>query len=202
MKKIVKLIVAHDKTGIIGHGLDMPGWVMTDDLQDFSQKTKGEIVPVEGNPVIIGHNTALSILKILGQPYPKRKTIVVSSRGDPLLEKAGFVVTKGENAFADALVIANDSPGEELWIAGGGKIYAMAFALHIVDEIHRTIVLGTFPAKNPNDQIFFPEFDITMFRKDRTRSKTFTQRQPKTNGEKDRGNSHNAEVSVYVRRVF
>ncbi len=199
MKK-VKLIVACDLSSIIGHGLNMPGWHITDDLKLFSFLTRGGESPVKGNPIIIGHNTAKSLLKILGKPFPGRTTIVVTTEGDPELEESGFIVTKGISAFYDALSYAEKCPGEETWIGGGGRLYETALKAIVINEIYITKIQSTYKSLNGEKEINFCGFPADQYKIDLRKSKEFKKRCTSADGQSvDRGNTDNAIVEVYMR---
>lgn len=173
--KPVKIIVAHSSNGVIGNGLKMPGWSLTDDfLKNFVPKTKG-------CPVIMGRKTAQSLEK----PLPGRTNIVISR--NPIIEfrlPEGFIVVPN---IWSAMELANEAPGDTVWIIGGGEIYALAIENLVISELHITKVGGSFVG-----DIKFPDFKEQLYC---ILSRTsFSKR---TSFEKDRGNSHNFVVEVH-----
>lgn len=194
MEKVKKIIVANDLDGIIGHDLDMPWGHLTDDLKLLNYKTKGGENPINGNPVIIGHNTAKALVKMIGKPFPGRTTIVVTTSGNPDLEALGFIVTKGENSFEEAVFYAeHHCPGKEIWFAGGGKLYKEAFEKQRIIEVHETIIEAHFPAPEGVTPIYFERFQENDYWVDDETA--YLQRDP---FEKDKGNAHNFIVRVHI----
>lgn len=183
--KPVHLIVATEVNNIIGHGLDMV-WEMYDDLTlNFLAKTKG-------NPVIMGGNTALS----LGKPLKGRPCIAVSTNRVSKLEKLGFTVVPN---LWEALAFAERCTGTVTWIIGGGQIYSLALQRVIIQEIHQTRIFGSYRCRDKSKEVRFCGFSHDEYRMDPNRRMEIKQRAPKTNDEKDRGNSDNAVVEVWVR---
>ncbi|MEK7228122.1 MAG: dihydrofolate reductase [Patescibacteria group bacterium] len=181
--KPINSIVACDMNNIIGHGIKMPGWKMTDDfLLNFVPKTKG-------CPVIMGRITA----ETLGKPLKGRTNIVVTRDLNFKLE--GFEIAR---TFEEAVRLANEAPGEIIWIIGGGQIYELAFQEEVVSEVHITIITKSYPGEN---EIRFPKFKLSEYQIDPTRLEVFKKREPGTNGEKDKGNSDDAALLVYVRNI-
>lgn len=169
------MIVAHDHGRVIGNGLQMPGWSLTDDfLKNFAPKTKG-------CPVIMGRKTAQS----LGKPLPSRTNIVISRNPTTafILPEEFTVV---QNIWA-AMNLADNAPGENIWIIGGGEIYSLAIENLIVHELHITKVDGLFKG-----DIRFPTYNEQLYC---LLSRThFLKRSPSG---KDKGNSHNFVVEVH-----
>jgi dihydrofolate reductase len=118
----VSIIVGHANRNVIGRHNDIP-WHLPADLQRFKRLTVG-------HPVIMGRKTFESIVTRLGRPLPDRQNIVIS-RTLPAGE--GYVVAA---SLADALALVTAEP--EVFIAGGGQIYAAA--LPLADKIYLTKV--------------------------------------------------------------
>lgn len=182
--KPINSIVICDEDNIIGHGLYMP-WHMTDDfLLNFKPKTLG-------CPMIIGSNTA----KSFGKALPGRTCIALTTKDETSKEltQKGFMVT---DDFFYALHIAQKASGEKIWIGGGGEIYKIARENCIVKEIHITKIEAKYPGEN---EVRFCGYPLDQYYIDLSRRMEFKKRTPGTNGEKDKGNSDNATVEVYVR---
>ncbi|MBJ2120409.1 dihydrofolate reductase [Arthrobacter sp. MSA 4-2] len=110
---VIGLIWAQTEDGVIGKDGGMP-WHVPEDLTHFRRITTG-------HPVIMGRRTWESF-PAKYRPLPDRTNIVVSSSG-PL---EGAVVV---GSLQDALAEARRAPGaEQIWIIGGGKLYAEAVA--------------------------------------------------------------------------
>lgn len=106
MKNImISVIVAHDRNRAIGADNSLL-WHISDDLKYFKRVT-------EGHPVIMGRNTFDSI----GRPLPGRRNIVVSRT---------MSAVDGIEVFndLDAALAAAVSSDDEIFVIGGGSIYA------------------------------------------------------------------------------
>jgi len=100
----ITLIAAVAANGVIGAGNDLV-WRDRDDLRRFKALTLG-------HTLVMGRKTFDSI----GRPLPKRRTIVVTRQ--PAWRHDGVEVAhKLPDAFALAV-------GEDVFVAGGGDIYA------------------------------------------------------------------------------
>lgn len=116
-QQIIGLIWAQTESGIIGQGGTMP-WHVPEDLAHFKTMTSG-------HPVIMGRRTWESF-PVKYRPLPGRTNIVITSQTGwaSTDDAAGAVVV---HSLEEALVEAQFSPGsEEIWIAGGGRVYAEA----------------------------------------------------------------------------
>jgi dihydrofolate reductase len=124
------IIVAYDQNRGIGAANDLL-WLrsLPADLAHFKESTTG-------GTVIMGRKTYESI----GRPLPNRQNIVVSRSG--FTAEGVLTVDSLEKAYAAA---END-----VFVIGGGEIYAQAIA--DVDTILATEVQETFPAAT----VFFP----------------------------------------------
>jgi dihydrofolate reductase len=149
----ISLIVAMDEKRGIGHKGILP-WRLSDDLKRFKQLTMG-------HHLIMGRKTFESVGRVL----PGRTTIVVSRKPSPpnlLPHTAGEGKERGVGLlFASSLERALDlarAYGEnEVFICGGGEIYAQA--LPLADRIYLTVVHITAEA-----DVFFPELDTSAWR--------------------------------------
>lgn len=115
-------------------------WRIPDDLKRFKALTMG-------HPIIMGRKTYESI----GRPLPGRTNIVVT-RGDFSAE--GCVIA---HSLEEALFTAEKLNCDEVFVIGGGQIYADALLL--AHRLYLTIIDDT----NPSADIFFP--DYTSFSK-------------------------------------
>lgn len=114
----MRAIWAQSLDGIIGDGKDMP-WHLPEDLKHFKDTTMGA-------PVLMGRATWESIPEKF-RPLPGRDNFIVSTR-EPGAWSAGGSVVK----------LDDDSIPADVWIMGGGQIYAAT--LPHVDRVVRTII--------------------------------------------------------------
>ena len=139
------IVVAYDKNHGIGVANDLL-WQrdLPDDLKHFKAVTMG-------GAIIMGHKTFESI----GRPLPGRQNIVISRDGSLLID--GVAVA---TSLASAYQMVE--PGREVFIIGGGQIYALA--IDTVDRIFATEVSASFPEAD----VFFPAIDAVIWQeKDR-----------------------------------
>ena len=107
-------------------------WHIPDDMKRFKRLTLG-------HPIIIGRKTFESIVQMLGKPLPGRTNIVVTR--DPMWD---FVSPTSDtvivaDSIEDAIEKTKEAPGsEEIFIGGGGQIYAAA--LPLVDKLYLTLI--------------------------------------------------------------
>ncbi|MFV0633198.1 dihydrofolate reductase [Demequina sp.] len=103
---------ARDSAGrpVIGAGGDMP-WSVPEDLKHFSTLTRG-------GAVVMGRRTWESFPERF-RPLPGRVNVVITSA--PSLEGADAAVASVDTAIETA---ARLSPNGEVWIIGGGRVYA------------------------------------------------------------------------------
>src|SRR5262245_2097342 len=107
------LIAAVARNGVIGRDNDLV-WRDRYDLQRFKQLTLGQVL-------VMGRRTYESI----GRPLPGRTTIVITRRSG--WTAPGVMVA---HSFDEALKVAEDvSPGQDVYVAGGGEIYRVALPL-------------------------------------------------------------------------
>jgi len=133
---IVSLIVAMEKDRGIGRDNRLP-WHLGDDLYLFKKNTMG-------HHLVMGRKTYESI----GRPLPGRKMIVLSRQADftaPGILKAA--------SLEEALQIARQAQEDEVFIIGGGEVFAQALPLAgriYLTQVHARISCDTF----------FPEIDL------------------------------------------
>lgn len=135
---MINIIVAVGSNGVIGcHNKLL--WHISEDLKNFKRITTG-------HPVVMGRKTFES----LGRALPGRRNIVISRQSDLQLEGAEVVGSLNE---AVGLFSAED----EVFIIGGGQIYAQAMAL--ADKIYITEV-----EQAPDGDTFFPAINAETWR--------------------------------------
>ncbi len=134
----ITLIAAVAANGVIGRNNDLP-WRLPDDMKHFMRTTMG-------CPVIMGRRTFES----MDGPLPGRLNIVITRRAD--YQPHGATV-------AGSLAEAIESTGEvdELFIAGGGKLYAQA--MELADRMWLTEIDQAFEGDTR-----FPDFDRAKWR--------------------------------------
>ena len=116
---MINIIAAVARNGIIG-GDNSLLWHISEDLKRFKALTTG-------HPVIMGRKTWES----LGRPLPGRTNVVISRNRE---FSAAGCLTAG--SLGEALKLF--APDTELFIIGGGQIYAAAMPL--ADKIYLTLV--------------------------------------------------------------
>lgn len=131
------LIAAVGRNRAIGRDNEMP-WHLPEDLAHFKQSTLGHII-------VMGRKTYDSI----GRALPGRHTVVVTRQRDWSVE--GVDVAGSLEAALDL------ASGEEVFVAGGGQIYAQA--LPRADRL-----LITEVDQSPAAEVFFPEVDQAVWR--------------------------------------
>lgn len=120
LEPVLGAIWAQATNGIIGFQGSMP-WHVPEDLAHFKRITAG-------HPVIMGRATWDSFPAKF-RPLPGRTNIVLTSQKDvhAQLRADGAVVA---TSLDEALSLARKTEGsEEIWIIGGGKVYAQALPL-------------------------------------------------------------------------
>ncbi len=133
-KPRLSAIAAITKNRVIGHNGQLP-WHIPKDLQRVRALTLH-------HPIIMGRKTFESI----GKPLPKRHNIVITRQ--PNYPANGIFVT---HSLTEALELAKQLDTEEIFIFGGGEIYAAA--LPWVDRLYLTVVDIEIPG-----DAFFPDY--------------------------------------------
>jgi dihydrofolate reductase len=110
---IISLLVAVAQNGVIG-GDNHLLWRLSDDLKNFKRLTTSKTV-------LMGRKTYESI----GKPLPNRLNLILSRQAD--YQPFGTVVLKDLSAVWEFL--KKNEPIEELFIIGGGEIYALFLPL-------------------------------------------------------------------------
>jgi dihydrofolate reductase len=106
------LIAAVARNGAIGFGNALP-WRLSSDLKRFKALTMGK-------PLIMGRKTFASV----GKPLPGRFSIVVTR--DPAFASPGVEVA---HDLFRAMELARAHRLEEIFIGGGGEIYAQTIGM-------------------------------------------------------------------------
>lgn len=133
-------IVAVSENNIIGSDNGLP-WKLSEDFKYFKNKTWGM-------PVIMGRNTFESMKKDL----PGRINIIVTTRTD--WHPEGVFIS---HSVHEAISKAKESEAKEIFIIGGGKIFAQTIGM--VGRIYLTRV----HAKVEGDTTY-PAMDKTAWR--------------------------------------
>lgn len=137
-KPRISAIVALNQARAIGIHNDLI-WRIPDDLKRFKALTTG-------HPIIMGRKTFESI----GRPLPNRTNIIVTRR--PHRESAdvhSLVVTA--SSVPEALDKAAAADREEVFIIGGGEIFAQSLSL--TDRLYLTVVKS-----DAAGDVFFPDY--------------------------------------------
>ncbi|HSV60296.1 MAG TPA: dihydrofolate reductase [Variovorax sp.] len=127
----INVIFARARNGVIGKDGQMP-WHLPEDLAHFKATTGGA-------PVLMGRKTWESLPPRF-RPLPGRRNIVITRQADWRAEGA-----EAAASLQAAIALCADAP--ELWVIGGGEIYAQAMPLAqraMVTEIDREFEGDTF----------------------------------------------------------
>lgn len=127
-------IFATDETLGIGKNGDLP-WHLPPDMAYFRDVTTGD----GHNAVIMGRLTYESIPPRY-RPLPNRKNVVLTSRTDYVVE--GAEVMHDLQTALDTLEA--DPTVADIWVVGGGQVYAQALVHPACTEVHWTEIQGDF----------------------------------------------------------
>jgi dihydrofolate reductase len=136
----VTLVAAVAANGVIGVDGDLP-WRLPEDLAHFKSLTMG-------HPMIMGRATFDSI----GRALPGRTTIVVTR--NPEWSADGVETASSLEAALDRARELDD----DIFVVGGGQIYAEALATGSVDLLCITRV-----AASPDGDVRFPALDWDLW---------------------------------------
>lgn len=136
---MISAIVAVAKNNVIGNKGQIP-WKIKGEQKRFRDLTIGK-------SIIMGRKS----FEEIGRPLPGRKTIVISRSSNFTYENC-FTV----RSFKEALEILKNE--EEIFIAGGGKVYEEAFPY--CSRIYLTVI-----DKEIEGDVFFPEVNEKEFKK-------------------------------------
>ena len=141
---IISLIVVMDE--MLGIGLDggLP-WHIPADLKRFKSLTMG-------HHLIMGRKTYESI----GRPLPGRTMIIITRNQDFQAEDCLIA-----HSLETALEMARAGQEEEVFVIGGGEIFAQA--IERADRIYLTLVHGHIPA-----DVYFPKYSLDQWDEDDT----------------------------------
>lgn len=142
--KNIKLIVAVDSNYGIGKNNDLM-WNLPTDMKFFKDTTKDKIV-------IMGRRNYDSIPSRF-RPLPNRLNVVLTRNSD--FQAPDCLVY---NSLDESLKDLN-SDEREIYIIGGGQIYAEALKLEALTEMYITFVDHVFDADT-----FFPNFDKSLWK--------------------------------------
>ncbi len=142
----VTLVVAMGANRVIGADGDLP-WRLPEDLSHFKAITLG-------HPLVMGRATYESI----GRPLPGRTTIVVTRNRDwsaaPPHHESVLVTAD----LGAAIALAGDLD-DEVFLVGGGQVYAEALDRDLVD-----LMVVTRVAQSPPGDTYFPVIDWERWR--------------------------------------
>ena len=134
---IKTIIVAAAENNVIGKDNDLI-WHLPKDLKFFMQTTTG-------HAMLMGRKT----MQALGKPLKNRHHIVISRNFTYEHEQVTICST-----IEDGIKLAEQMGEEELFIAGGGAIYANCLENNLVDKVYLTRIHHEFEGDT-----FFPELD-------------------------------------------
>jgi len=137
---LISLIVAMAKNRVIGADGQLP-WHLPGDLQRFKRLTMG-------HHLLMGRKTWHAI----GRALPGRTSLILSR--DPNFKAPGGQVF---NRVKTALAAAETAGEMELFVCGGGEIYAQL--LPLCQRIYLSRLADEFKGS-----VYFPEIDLGEFR--------------------------------------
>jgi dihydrofolate reductase len=155
---ILTHITAMSENRVIGAASTLP-WSLPEDMKFFRDTTKGHIM-------IMGRKTFESFG---GKPLPQRFHIVISRQDF----KSDHPMVKYVKTLEEAVEVARpltEKWGEEVFIAGGGEIYAQSMA--ITDKIYLTVIHKPFEGDTHYPEIP-ADFELTA-KSDRTEPVPFS----------------------------
>ncbi|MGG5260733.1 dihydrofolate reductase [Phycicoccus avicenniae] len=134
----VSLIAAVARNGVIGSDQAMP-WHIPEDFAFFKRTTMG-------HPLVMGRLT----FEAIGRVLPGRRTIVITRQPD-------WSHAEVETAHSLVEAISLAGPADEVFVAGGGQVYAEA-----MPYAHRLLVTEVFD--EPDGDVHFPPIDPGTWR--------------------------------------
>lgn len=138
MSARVSIISAIGRNRVVGKDNDLL-WYIPEDLKRFKELTLG-------HPVIMGRRTWESLPERV-RPLPGRTNIVVTRNADWSAE--GALVA---HSLEEALAIAKKHDQEEVFVIGGGQMYAQA--LPHTDRLYLTLI-----DDEKEGHVYFPEYE-------------------------------------------
>jgi len=137
----VTIVAAVAANGVIGAAGGLP-WHLPEDFAHFKRLTLG-------HPMIMGRATYESI----GRPLPGRTSIVVTRNAEWPAAPSGGAVVETAPSLAAAIERAKELD-DDIFIVGGGQIYAEAIESGVVD-----LLVITRVAAAPEGDVRFPPLD-------------------------------------------
>lgn len=127
----VTIIAAQNAHGVIGVKNQIP-WKIPSEMKFFKETTTG-------HPVIMGRNTWESLPKQF-RPLPDRINIVLTSDDSMHSYPEGVFV---ESNMEDAIrYVRRCGNGKEIFVIGGGEVYAHALSHNLVNKVLLSVVKG------------------------------------------------------------
>lgn len=136
--EIVLIAAVAEHNRVIGNDLHLP-WHIPEDLKHFKRHTLG-------HPLVMGRLTFESLIAQFGGPLPKRRNIVLTSKG----HLPDYPEIEAYRSPADMMEALKDEP--VIYIGGGGKIYE--YFLEEADRLELTLVEGEYEGN-----AFFPPYE-------------------------------------------
>lgn len=148
------MIVACDKHRGIGRDNDLP-WHLPTDMKYFRDTTRSPKGENTGqNAVIMGRRTYES-LPIDKRPLPRRLNIILSRNLDYQADEGVLIA----DSLDSALAMIESYDIHEVFVIGGGNVYADAINHPSCDKLYITEIDSTFECDT-----FFPEFSKNIFK--------------------------------------
>jgi len=147
----IKLIVAKAKNNVIGKDNDLI-WHLPADMRFFTESTKGHVV-------IMGRRNWDSI-PLKYRPLSNRENVVIT-RSKTFSHPDCLVFNSIEEALEHYKNKATKNENRDLFIIGGGQIYAHSLAHNLCDELYVTFIDQAFEGDT-----YFPEIDENTWKKE------------------------------------
>lgn len=146
------VIVAFDSQYGIGKNGQLP-WALPMDLKNFKEITSTVTDPAKKNAVIMGRKTWESLPEKF-RPLPGRLNVVLS-RKNPIDLPVTVLVSKSLDEALNKLSTPNI---ENIFVIGGGQIYAQAMTHPLCQKLYVTHVQGNYDC-----DAFFPPISKDFF---------------------------------------
>lgn len=130
---MISMIAAVADGNVIGGGNTLL-WHISEDMRHFKALTTGHVV-------VMGRKTFVS----MGRPLPDRTNVVISSQPDFAPE--GCLVARSLDE-----AVGMFAAGEEIFIIGGGRVYAES--MHMAERLYITRVMAAYEGDT-----FFPKIE-------------------------------------------
>lgn len=155
MKKINLIVAISELGAVIGNNGGMPDWNLLNDRKFFSKLTTGKKNEDGIGDVVITGRKNFESFPEKYRPLPGRTNIVITRDRSWDPKNPNVIVVY---SMEEAIIKAQDAPGDTIWIIGGAEIYKLAFQELEIDEVYITYVDGEFAGTT-----FFPEWPIEEF---------------------------------------